>query len=132
MADDWILTYTGRRYWPASPVTDHVCAEDIARGLSLTCRFAGQCQHFYSVAEHSINVMRLVPQEHKLCALLHDAPEAYLGDMSRPLKARCRTTGGPKLSIGLAYARNSECRTTCRSAYMWLTEPCCMSKSEFS
>ncbi len=83
---NWILTYTGRQYWPCSPVVDHIHEDDIAHHLSLCCRFVGASTEFYSVAEHSIHVAELVPPEHKLTALLHDAPEAYLGDMSKPAK----------------------------------------------
>jgi hypothetical protein len=59
--------------------------EDIARGLGNICRYAGQCRQFYSVAEHSLHVSAVSPT-HKLEALLHDAAEAFLGDVTRPLK----------------------------------------------
>ncbi len=62
---------------------------DIAAGLSRICRWSGQTSEFYSVAEHSVRVAQLVPPEHRLQALLHDAPEAYIGDMARPLKDLC-------------------------------------------
>jgi hypothetical protein len=81
-----MLTYTGKVYWPADPSADDVCIEDIAHGLSMLCRYCGQCQFFYSVAEHSVYVSRLVPQRLALEGLLHDAAEAYCSDIVRPLK----------------------------------------------
>ena len=60
--------------------------EDIAHGLAFQCRFNGQTGTFYSVAQHSLMVMSLVPEELQFAALLHDAAEAYLGDMVKPLK----------------------------------------------
>jgi len=82
----WQQTYTGRKFWPADPRPEDVCIEDIAHSLSLICRFNGHCRSFYSVAEHSILVSRLVPEQDALAGLLHDAAEAYVGDMARPLK----------------------------------------------
>jgi len=60
---------------------------DIAHGLGRVCRFAGQTNRFYSVAEHSCHVARLVPVDLARAAMLHDATEAFIGDVTRPLKA---------------------------------------------
>lgn len=83
---DWIQTYTGRRFWSMDPRAEDVCIEDIAHSLSLQCRFAGHCREFYSVAQHSLLVCANLPREYKLWGLLHDAAEAYLVDVPRPLK----------------------------------------------
>lgn len=72
-----------------NPKPEQIRIEDIAHGLSHICRWSGHCRHFYSVAEHSVEVARLVSTENVRYALLHDAPEAYLGDLSRPLKQLC-------------------------------------------
>lgn len=69
------------------PDPELIRIEDIALALSRICRFAGQTFRFYSVAEHCVMVSRRVPPEAALAALLHDASEAYLGDVTRPLKA---------------------------------------------
>lgn len=68
------------------PTVDMIVAEDIAHALSRICRFGGHTMGHYSVAEHSILVASLAPENLKLEALLHDAPEAYLGDVIKPLK----------------------------------------------
>jgi len=83
---DWMQTYTGKQYWPIDPRPEEVCIEDIAHALSNICRYAGHCKSFYSVAEHSIYVSLIVQPEHALTALLHDATEAYVVDVPRPLK----------------------------------------------
>ena len=82
----WIQTYTGKRYHPQSPSFADVCIEDIAHSLSMQCRYAGHCSEFYSVAEHSVLVSHLVPEQHAFAALMHDATEAYLVDVPRPVK----------------------------------------------
>lgn len=83
---DWMQTFTGRQFWPIDPHADDVCIEDIAHALSMLCRFTGHCRVFYSVAEHSVFVSRLVPKELAMWGLLHDASEAYIADVGRPAK----------------------------------------------
>jgi len=84
---NWIITATGRRidYFRIGP--EDIDIHDIAISLSRECRFAGHCKHFYSVAQHSVLVSRIVPEELALEGLLHDASEAYLKDLPSPLKA---------------------------------------------
>lgn len=83
----WILTRSGRQFDLLNPTAAMICPRDIAHALSGLCRFNGHTHTHYSVAQHSLLVCDLVPQRDKLPALIHDASEAYLGDMTRPLKA---------------------------------------------
>lgn len=82
----WIQTYTGRPFWPCDPRAEDIDPRDIAHALAHQCRFAGHTSSFYSVAEHSVRASLAVPEEFALWALLHDAPEAYLVDLPRPIK----------------------------------------------
>ena len=84
--DDWFVTISGRRVFVLAPDAGSIVVEDIAHGLANCCRFAGHTRGFYSVAQHSVLVSRLVPHALALHGLLHDATEAYLGDLIRPLK----------------------------------------------
>ena len=81
-----IQTWTGKFVDPLHLRPEDVDLEDIAHHLSMVCRFGGAVRRHYSVAEHSLLVASLVPPEHRLRALLHDAAEAYLGDIVRPMK----------------------------------------------
>lgn len=83
---DWIQTFSGGQFWPLDPRAEEVELTDIAHQLAKICRFGGATEAFYSVAEHSLRVADLVPPELRLQALLHDAAEAYCGDVVRPLK----------------------------------------------
>jgi 5'-deoxynucleotidase YfbR-like HD superfamily hydrolase len=83
---DWMQTYTGRQFWPLDPRAEEIEIEDIAHGLSMQCRYAGHCLRFYSVAEHSVLLSRALPEPFKLWGLLHDAAEAYVLDIIRPIK----------------------------------------------
>ncbi|RJR26517.1 phosphohydrolase [candidate division WWE3 bacterium] len=82
----YIGTFTGRKVTVFNPKPSDIVIEDIAASLSKVCRFTGHCSRFYSVAEHSVYVSRIVPPEDAKWGLLHDATEAYLGDLVRPIK----------------------------------------------
>lgn len=85
----WIQTYKGHKFEfdELAPID----IEDIAHSLANTCRYNGHCKRFYSVAEHSVLVSQLVTN--KLAGLLHDASEAYVGDLPYPLKLFFRSIG---------------------------------------
>jgi uncharacterized protein len=95
----WTQTYSGKAFAPMSPTLDMVCIEDIMHGLSNVCRFSGQTQEFYSVAQHSVLVSQIIStlpafeplsvHERRpllLASLLHDASEAYIVDVPTPIK----------------------------------------------
>lgn len=82
----YISTYLGNRFYPRERLIERIDIEDIAHGLAFQCRFNGQTSAFYSVAQHSLIVADLVCESQRKAALLHDASEAYLGDMVKPLK----------------------------------------------
>lgn len=82
----WIQTYSGRRFCPTNPNPNAIVIQDIAHSLSMQCRFTGHIKKFYSVAQHSVYVSYICNEEDALWGLLHDASEAYLTDVPRPLK----------------------------------------------
>ena len=96
MDGGWMQTFTGRMFDPSNPQQDQINILDIAHGLSLTCRYGGQSNKFYSVAEHCVRLAQyglgpagLLGSERIALAkdlLMHDAAEAYVGDMPYPVK----------------------------------------------
>jgi hypothetical protein len=99
---DWFQTFKGRKVWPLDPRPGDADLDEIIHALSNICRFNGHVPVFYSVAQHSVLVSRCVaevwPNKNwpylALEGLFHDAPEAYLGDVIRPLKRSGALTGG--------------------------------------
>lgn len=87
---DWMQTYSARQFWPMDPRPEEIHIEDIAHSLALQCRYAGHCIRFYSVAEHSVHVALWLLRNYgpltAMHGLLHDASEAYLVDVPRPVK----------------------------------------------
>jgi hypothetical protein len=86
-----MLTFSGVKFWPLDPRADEIRFTDICHALSQICRFGGQTRVFYSVGEHCVRVAHMLMVKHKsrelaLWGLVHDAAEAYLGDVIRPLK----------------------------------------------
>lgn len=82
----WIQTFTGRKVFPLQLRPEDVNLFDIAHSLARQCRFAGHTRQHYSVAQHSLLVAEQLPPGLRLWGLLHDASEAYLTDIPRPLK----------------------------------------------
>ena len=87
-----IMTYTKKMFDPLHPDAALMDIEDITHALSLLCRANGHFRNFYSVGQHSINCAlearaRGYSEKIQLACLLHDASEAYLSDVTRPVKA---------------------------------------------
>ena len=88
----WFQTFMGGRFYPLDPQPHEIDPRDIARGLAYQCRFVGQVSHFYSIAQHSVTCAELAESVYSSTPLarimlMHDATEAYVGDMNRPLKS---------------------------------------------
>ncbi len=86
-----IITFTKVRMNPLEPQTDEISIFDIAHSLSYMCRANGHIKNFFSVAQHCINCSfeakaRGFSEKLQLALLLHDASEAYLADITRPVK----------------------------------------------
>lgn len=81
-----ILTVSGQSFNFIDPASNVIRVTDIAHALAHVCRFSGHTREFYSVAQHSVLTSLIVPPEDALAALFHDATEAYIGDVSSPLK----------------------------------------------
>lgn len=82
-----IRTVSGLYMNVFEPTEEMICIEDIAHSLSFQCRFGGHLPTFYSVAQHSLNCSFLIDDPKlKLAALMHDASEAYLLDIPKPIK----------------------------------------------
>lgn len=83
---DYIVSYSGVRVYPLDPRPTEIFLEDIATGLSNECRYGGHVVPHFSVAQHSVLVAMHVPHRLRREALMHDATEAYLKDIPRPIK----------------------------------------------
>jgi len=88
---EFIVTFKGEEFTPLDPDINQIHIEDIAHSLSLMCRANGHIDHFFSIAQHSINCANeakargLSPRVQLIC-LVHDASEAYISDITRPVK----------------------------------------------
>lgn len=87
----YILTYKKIEFYPLEPKIEDIDIVDIAHALSLLCRANGHFKHFYSVGLHSLNcayeaIARGYSKNVVLGCLLHDGSEAYLADITRPVK----------------------------------------------
>jgi hypothetical protein len=82
-----ILTFSGKRLDLRAPAVEMITLRDIAHALSRIGRFCGAGNHIATVAQHCVHVSLLCPSAAARWALLHDAAEAYLGDVSSPLKS---------------------------------------------
>lgn len=97
----WIETFTGKKVNPLRLTEEDIDILDIAHALSMICRFGGHCRRFYSVGQHSLYVCRLLEEKLApvivtekrltlLAGLLHDSAEAYIADVTSPVKYQIR------------------------------------------
>lgn len=86
----WIDTISGRKFTYDDVDPKSIVLDDIFMALSNTCRFSGHVRKFYSVSEHSVKVASLLPKAWQAFGLMHDGSEAYMSDITTPLKGLCR------------------------------------------
>ncbi len=96
---DCIRTYTGKYVNVFDPKPEMFCIEDVAHALAQIPRFGGHLPGKLSVAQHSLSCWSKAPRRYQMEALLHDAAEAYLGDLGSPIKRRLPDYGSLELSI---------------------------------
>lgn len=94
----YFQTSSGHMVDLLSPAPEDIFITDIASHLSMLCRFSGATRAFYSVSQHSVMVARMVPLHAKAHALLHDAHEAFLGDITSPVKSALVFLGDKSLA----------------------------------
>lgn len=82
----WIQTHTSKKFDYDAPTVAMVNIYDITHSLAHQCRFTGHTRKFYSVAQHSYLLSYRVPEDQAFSALMHDAHEAYIGDLCAPMK----------------------------------------------
>ena len=90
---NWIQTFSGKKLDPLNPQPQSLDIESIVHALTNVCRWGGHCKIHWSVAQHSILVSDILrhqghSEEIQFWGLMHDAAEAYLGDVCRPVKKR--------------------------------------------
>jgi hypothetical protein len=114
MGSEPFTTYSGIAFDPTNPTPEMIDIKDVAHALSRICRFGGHMHApkgsagMYTVAQHSTFVADFCPPELKLTGLLHDAAEAYIGDIITPVK----------YLFGMSYYRDIELRIL-----RWAIEP---------
>lgn len=106
---DWMETYTGKKVWPLDVRDEDVDIKDIARSLSMQCRYNGHVKFFYSVAAHCCimadHAFKIGGAGYAFAALLHDASEAYITDVVRPLKPFLQGYKEHELMVDFTIAR---------------------------
>jgi len=107
---NWMQTSTGRPFWPLDPRPEDFDILDVAHALGNLCRFGGHCRSFYSVDQHSVIVANAILHHGRgtralaFEGLLHDAAEAYIGDVIWPLKQEGELQGYKAIERGVERA----------------------------
>lgn len=102
---DGIGLLSGGMFDYNNPGNSRIDIRDIARPLANNCRFAGHLPWHYSIAQHAVNVSRLVPVEHAFTGLMHDTSEAFTNDITTPLKVAFPAFKDLEVSIETEMAR---------------------------
>jgi uncharacterized protein len=106
----YIMTFSRKKFYPFQPITEDINIADISHALSNLCRFVGHTEDFYSVAQHSVIVSEILASQGfasdiQFAGLMHDATEAYLGDIATPIKVKLDTYNLAEDHLAEAIAR---------------------------
>ena len=128
MSDDgWMETFTGVRFELSNPKPEDVRIEDIAHALALQGRFNGHSSFFWSVAQHSLLVADYLDKRNRtdrivMLGLLHDAAEAYIGDVTSPVKAMCSHVRELEAKVMAAVYEGLKIEPPNEHEYKWVKE----------
>lgn len=103
---------SGKFVDPLNLQDDDIHINDIAFSLGKTCRFNGHCIGHYSVAEHCVIMTKIVPEQARVWALMHDAAETYCGDLIIPIKRHLPEFNGMEDTIHEAIIRKYNINVT--------------------
>lgn len=127
--ENWIETKNHHKFNVFDIDPDAIDIEDIAHALSMSCRFNGHLEKFLSVAEHSVVIASMATPENALAGLLHDAAEAYITDVPKPIKVKLDNINELDESLTKAIFKKFGVEYPIPDEIKWLDKQVCFSEA---